>query len=53
MIGFGLVGFSPAGGYARISMFASTAILLVAMLCVTAVFPPKEAEPVAEEIPDV
>ena len=53
MIGFGLVPFSPAGNYARVSFFASAAILIVAMLCIACVFPPKQLEPVAAEIPEV
>lgn len=53
MIGFGLVGYSPAGSYARVSFFASSAILLIAMLSIAVVFPPKQPEPAVEEIPEV
>jgi multidrug resistance protein len=51
MIGFGLVPFSPPGGYARISFFASAGILMIAMLCISAVSPPNPLE-VAEQIPE-
>ena len=53
MIAFALVPFSPADNYAKLSFFASAAILLVAMGCVAGVFPAKQLDTVPGGIPEL
>jgi predicted MFS family arabinose efflux permease len=51
MIGFSLIPFDTTANYARLSLFAASAISLVAMLCISFVFPPAH-EPVPEVVPE-
>jgi multidrug resistance protein len=52
MIGFSLVPFDSDAQYARLALFAAASILLFAMLCISLVFPPGQAETIPGAIPE-
>ncbi len=51
MIGFQLLHFDPAGQYGRTSFYASAAILLLALVLITAISPGKAGTPAPDAVP--
>jgi len=52
LVGFQLLRFDPVERYARTSFYASAAILVLALVCITLVSPGSSTAPAPDAIPE-